>query len=110
MRQPRFTDCDVEHASRFVGAGGGGAARVACRLSLSGAAIVLLWVMTFPLPQNALGGDGTPAMLSDGAITAEARAFWSFQPLGTQAVPTIDDPEWSKSEIDRFLHARRRAA
>ena len=36
-------------------------------------------------------------------ITAEQRAFWSFQPLKATAVPTPKDADWSKTDIDRFV-------
>ncbi len=45
---------------------------------------------------------------SDGkyVITPERRAFWSFQPLKTEPIPAVKDPEWAKTDIDRFILAR----
>ena len=39
-------------------------------------------------------------------ITAEQRAFWSFQPLKSPAVPSLKDANWAKSDIDRFVLAK----
>jgi len=38
--------------------------------------------------------------------TPEERAFWSFQPIGKPAVPTVKHPDLVKSPIDAFLLAR----
>ncbi|MGA3234911.1 MAG: PSD1 and planctomycete cytochrome C domain-containing protein [Bryobacteraceae bacterium] len=51
-------------------------------------------------------------------ITAEQRAFWSFQPVKAVAPPEVKDGNWDRTEIDRFsaskleargLHPVRRA-
>jgi len=39
-------------------------------------------------------------------ITAEQRAFWSFQPLKMPAIPAPGDASWAKTDIDRFVLAR----
>ena len=39
-------------------------------------------------------------------ITAEQRAFWSFQPVKSVPPPTVQDPKWARTEIDRFLAAK----
>jgi len=39
-------------------------------------------------------------------ITAEQRAFWSFQPLKMPAVPPPSNIAWAKTDIDRFVLAR----
>jgi mono/diheme cytochrome c family protein len=44
----------------------------------------------------------TPEM----AITAEHRAFWSFQPIRSMAPPEAKDPVWAKTGIDRFILSR----
>jgi cytochrome c553/mono/diheme cytochrome c family protein len=36
-------------------------------------------------------------------ITAEQRAFWSFQPVREAAVPAIKDTAWPAGTIDRFV-------
>src|SRR5688572_16349079 len=56
------------------------------------------------------GADDAPRSLRDGQVTPEARAFWSFQPLGDPAAPAGDGADGTESEIDRFLHPKRRAA
>jgi hypothetical protein len=42
-------------------------------------------------------------------ITADQRAFWSFQPVRKPAPPPVKNIAWSKSPIDRFLQAKREA-
>ena len=37
---------------------------------------------------------------------AQARSFWSFQPVIRPAVPRIDDPSWNRTPIDRFVRRR----
>lgn len=39
-------------------------------------------------------------------ITAEQRAFWSFQPIHQAAVPAVAHEDWPKSDVDRFILAR----
>src|SRR5262245_60365222 len=39
-------------------------------------------------------------------ITAEQRAFWSFQPIRKVALPAVSHGDWPKSDIDRFVLAR----
>jgi mono/diheme cytochrome c family protein len=38
-------------------------------------------------------------------ITAEQRAWWSFQPVRKPAPPAVKDAAWPKTDIDRFLLA-----
>jgi hypothetical protein len=44
------------------------------------------------------------------SITAEQRAFWSFQQVRRPAVPQTRDRKWAKTNVDRFLLARLEAA
>jgi mono/diheme cytochrome c family protein len=53
-------------------------------------------------PASATPSSGTP----DKVITAEQRAFWSFQPIHRGAVPAVAREDWPKSDIDRFILAR----
>ncbi len=46
------------------------------------------------------------AILRKGEITAEDRAFWSFQPIKKPAVPTVRDQAWPITDVDRFLHSK----
>ena len=39
-------------------------------------------------------------------ISAEQRAFWSFQPLKMPATPAVKDARWAKTTIDRFVLAK----
>jgi hypothetical protein len=39
-------------------------------------------------------------------ISAEARKFWSFQPLSKPTPPATKNLKWAKNELDRFVLAR----
>ena len=39
-------------------------------------------------------------------ISAEQRAFWSFEPVKPLPAPHVKDPDWARTEIDRFLAAK----
>jgi mono/diheme cytochrome c family protein len=39
-------------------------------------------------------------------ITAEQRAFWSFQPVKAVAPPEVKDGNWDRTEIDRFIASK----
>ena len=41
-----------------------------------------------------------------GTVTAEQRAFWSFQPLKQPATPAVKDRAWARTTLDRFILAR----
>ena len=45
-----------------------------------------------------------------GAITDEDRHWWAFQPLRETAVSHAEDHGWVRNDIDRFIHARLKAA
>ncbi|HWB01345.1 MAG TPA: DUF1553 domain-containing protein [Pirellulales bacterium] len=51
------------------------------------------------------GADAAPVH-SGKQITDADRAFWSFQPVRRPAVPTVDDDQWCKNEIDNFIYQR----
>lgn len=39
-------------------------------------------------------------------ILPEMRKFWSFQPLKEPTPPTVKDPRWARTNIDRFVFAK----
>jgi len=39
-------------------------------------------------------------------ITAEQRAFWSFEPVRPMPPPNVKDRNWARTEIDRFLASK----
>ncbi len=51
--------------------------------------------------------EGAEAGVKPLTVTAEDRAFWSFERLVETQVPAIEDP-WIGNEIDRFVLARQR--
>ena len=40
------------------------------------------------------------------AVDDKARKFWSFQPVATPAIPTVQQPGWVKNPVDAFVLAR----
>jgi mono/diheme cytochrome c family protein len=48
-----------------------------------------------------------PLVIPRRAVTAEERAFWSYQPLSKPSVPTPSDADddWGQTEVDRFVLA-----
>lgn len=47
-----------------------------------------------------------PVLPTGMVVTAEHRAFWSFQPLRATPPPPVKDASWPKTGIDRFILAR----
>ena len=43
-------------------------------------------------------------------ITAQERAFWSYQPVKKPTPPSVSDTAWPKTDIDRFILAKLEAA
>ena len=42
-------------------------------------------------------------------ITAEQRAFWSFEPVKPVPPPEVKDSTWARTEIDRFIASKLKA-
>jgi cytochrome c553 len=49
---------------------------------------------------------GTLTVTKTFHITAEQRAFWSFQPLKKTEPPAVKNTAWAKTQMDRFILAR----
>lgn len=47
---------------------------------------------------------------TDRVVAAEARQFWSFQPLRRLEPPVVKDEAWSRTPIDRFILVKLEAA
>ena len=43
---------------------------------------------------------------SPGKISAADRQWWAFQPLRPRALPKVNDPDWARNPIDRFIRER----
>jgi cytochrome c553 len=56
-------------------------------------------------PAPAPSGDA-PLRSRGDTITAEDRAFWSFQPIADPPLPDVQDTTWPKKPLDRFVLAR----
>ena len=67
--------------------------------------ILTMWVERgLPWPASATTSSSVPGKAL-WRITDEQRKHWSFQPLRSVVLPTVKDPSWSQSEIDRWLLA-----
>ena len=40
------------------------------------------------------------------AVREQRTEWWSFQPIADPEVPSVDDPEWKGSDVDRFVYAK----
>ena len=70
-------------------------------------AAITHWLsMGAPWPQTDAALRADPAARDAAKITAEDRAFWSFQPLRDVPVPDVDDQGWSRNAIDKFIYKR----
>jgi hypothetical protein len=71
-------------------------------------AVLIRWIeMGAPWPDSGGAAPGPVAKAPDPPkITAEDRAFWSFQPVKNPVVPAVADAGWARTPIDRFLLAR----
>jgi hypothetical protein len=56
-----------------------------------------------PWPESS--GSSAGFIRTSGAITAEDRQFWSFQPVKPQAQPAVKDAAWLRQSIDSFVLA-----
>jgi mono/diheme cytochrome c family protein len=43
-------------------------------------------------------------------LPADARQFWSFEPLARAGAPAVNDGGWSRTPVDRFIFARLQTA
>jgi hypothetical protein len=61
------------------------------------------WVkLGAPWPEEA-GGNGPSLRKSRGKITDDDRSYWAFQSVKKTVAPEIDNDDWSRGPIDRFL-------
>jgi mono/diheme cytochrome c family protein len=69
---------------------------------------LVAWIQAgAPWPEGgASGAPMPPVPAHEMTITAEQRAFWSFQPLHAPAIPPVRDTKWARTDIDRFILAR----
>jgi mono/diheme cytochrome c family protein len=71
------------------------------KLPDSDIAAIVEWVKT-----GAVWPAGAAPTVKAEAITAEQRAFWSFQPVRKPGPPNLKDTRWAHSDIDRFVLAK----
>lgn len=69
-------------------------------------AVLVEWIRAgAPWPTSAAGAAPPAATAGSKPITAEQRAFWSFQPLHATAPPSVTRTDWPATDIDRFVLA-----
>ncbi|MGI8978121.1 MAG: DUF1553 domain-containing protein [Pirellulaceae bacterium] len=74
------------------------------RLPEQDIALLKEWIERgLPWPES--GGSSAGFIRTSGAITAEDRQFWSFQPVKPQSRPAVKDAAWSRHPIDSFVLA-----
>lgn len=59
-----------------------------------------------PLVEEELGAAAPGSLV----VTDHDRSFWSFRPLSDVAVPHVDNRDWCRTPIDRFILARQEEA
>ena len=66
------------------------------------------WVRTgAPWPNAEIPAVQPSAASSDHAdFTEEEKSFWAFQPVVEPTVPAVENPDWAKTTIDRFVLAQ----
>ncbi|MBC7856683.1 MAG: PSD1 domain-containing protein, partial [Pirellulaceae bacterium] len=57
------------------------------------------------LPWPEASGSSAGFIRTSGAITAEDRQFWSFQPVKPQTQPAVKDTSWRRLPLDSFVLA-----
>jgi hypothetical protein len=71
------------------------------RLAADQVATLTRWIADgAPWPEASEG-----AMIRRGAISAEDRAFWSFQPIRPRPAPAVQDRGWVRTPVDRWILA-----
>jgi cytochrome c553 len=77
------------------------------KLSDQQIAAVTQWIKDGAVwPASATSAAPPLATSREKVITAEQRAFWSFQPLRSVEVPAVTRTDWAKSDLDRFVLAK----
>ena len=77
--------------------------RLAANWTAGQIAAVEAWVKAGAVwPENEKVAKKSPAY----HITAEQRAFWSFQPVKPESPPDVKHAEWNGTDIDRFIAAK----
>lgn len=74
------------------------------KLSAEQANALATWIgMGAPWP---LAAETRPVVKSGFKVSAEDRAFWAYQPLKEAPLPAVQDKDWTKTPIDRFILAK----
>jgi mono/diheme cytochrome c family protein len=76
------------------------------RLPAADIAAVAEWIKAGAVWPGSAETTTAATVAPEKAITAEQRAFWSFQPLASHAPPAVTDAAWPRTDIDRFILAR----
>src|SRR5437870_250113 len=87
------------------------AAALNCLPAMLGAAVLFGMLTLWPL-SNLAAEEAPPASLEveEPPLQASDRDHWSWRPLVRPAVPAVQQVDWCRTEIDRFILARLEAA
>jgi hypothetical protein len=81
------------------------------KLPAEAVAAIAAWIDSgAPYDQPLTAVKNGPPAWTQKALPAEARQFWSFQPLRRVAPPAVKDEGWCRTPIDRFVLAKLEAA
>ncbi|MCR9120031.1 MAG: DUF1549 domain-containing protein, partial [bacterium] len=76
----------------------------ASKLKAEQIAAIAKWIdlsAPYDAPLTKEGADETP--WTERVVTAEAKQYWAFQPLGEFAPPVVQNRDWGKTEVDSFV-------
>ena len=64
------------------------------------------WIQAGAVWPASAAEPAVPVTSHERPLTADERAFWSFQPLARVAPSAVMDADWPRTDIDRFVLAR----
>jgi mono/diheme cytochrome c family protein len=81
------------------------------KMSEAEIAALASWIdLGAPYDAPLVGGVAKGPKWTEKVVDAEARKFWSFQPLKKVEPPAVQDAAWCKTSADRFILAKLEAA
>ncbi len=85
--------------------------KVGAKLSDAAVAHIKSWIdLGAPYDGALVAGRAKKQSWTERVLPAEARRFWSFEPLARATPPTVADAGWCKTAVDRFIFAKQQAA
>lgn len=78
------------------------------RLSASQVALLRRWIASgAEWPES---GEGPKPAATEMVVTDDDRRHWSFRPLASFAPPDVEDADWIRTPVDRFIRAAQESA